>query len=682
MPVNDNQFDPMAAAGVTPPQQDDQQDQVPMRPVAVPVAPVAAQPAAVAQPAAQPDQMNDRWKTALNERPGSFSSRLSDALQVASNTPEGRASMNTIGGFFRNMIAASVDAMATNPNPPLSNAAQVRRGAAGVLSDIAAGTGGRTGLEGIGRAAAAVAGRQQAEQKEQLDQQLAVNRDKREQMQFALNVAQSNAQMLHSQFLLHHAMTEEINENIAEGNKAVDFLKNQPKPGEVIGTDLTSDDIQRGLQQHSLDPTKGFDPTTMTPYLTGKIQVGTAEDGTPQYRGTYTLVKLPKTVQITDPEEVKKLFPELVGDKEVSATDPITVSTAAYNARYQANETALAIKAKTQAAANQAAIDLKMQADQIEAQKFYGAEIWAHNLATVAKAHPEWSHAEQVVGAYHLLQLQPPKDAKGNLLYPNLEADIAARLGEKNFNQIQQAAEQARHNRAEEAIQNKRADAMAQKEQTDKAAAASYNFQTKRLDTWRKPLDAQMANLDELQTALAIGNAAADSVVAPVAMKALVGGAGSGIRITKAEIDSVLHGRSTVEDMKAIAQKAIDGKAITPEQRKQLQGLAKLVGDKVARKSALFNKAEEEMASPDSTPENHKQSMLDLRRGLQSIDGEAFNNLDEQDKSAVRSAIKATLPPAAPGTVNFQDSKGGFHNIPLASLPAAKQRDPNLQVIQ
>jgi hypothetical protein len=54
------------------------------------------------------------------------------------------------------------------------------------------------------------------------------------------------------------------------------------------------------------------------------------------------------------------------------------------------------------------------------------------------------------MGAYQLLQDNPPKNADGSKQFPRIENDIASRLGEKNFNAIQAAAETSRKDRAEE----------------------------------------------------------------------------------------------------------------------------------------------------------------------------------------------------------------------------------------
>jgi hypothetical protein len=57
--------------------------------------------------------------------------------------------------------------------------------------------------------------------------------------------------------------------------------------------------------------------------------------------------------------------------------------------------------------------------------------------------------------------------------------------------------------------------------------------------------------------------------------------------------------------------------------------------------------------------------------------------INQVPAAAPAAATKASaLPPAPQGTVNIQDSKGGYHNIPQTALAKAQQRDPKLTVIQ
>jgi hypothetical protein len=426
-------------------------------PVAVPIVP--SQSAAPAPQPAQPASPSGAWQTALT---GSFSDKLGMAMQVMGSHPAAGAILDSPGGFSKMILAAATDALApANPAPQISNGQRIVNGVESFFAPLAQFSG--SPIAGAGKVAAAdIAERENARQ-QQLKEQTEQSREQRERLQTAMAVASSNSQMLHSQFLLHKAGVDEMNSNIADSNKAVETLKSQHSPGIIIGENLTSDDLKRGIDAHTQNPQSGYDMSTMTPYLTGKQQVGEDENGNPRYRGVYTLVQLPESVSLTDADEIKSLFPDKGLEKGVDASHPLVIGGEQYNLAFQRRETAQAATAATQKAANDAALSAGEQAEKIESMKFHGNEIWAQDLSTFAKQNPKLSYPEQVLGAYRMLQANPPLDAHGQKQYPNLERDVAERIGEKNFNSIETAAETARHNREEEQI--KSAEVAAKKQQ-------------------------------------------------------------------------------------------------------------------------------------------------------------------------------------------------------------------------
>ena len=330
----------------------------------------------------------------------------------------------------------------TNVTPkPVSNGQKIVNGIEANLGDVAAATEGGTaggGIAGAFRVAKAASTRQRQEEEHKV------------------NMAIANSQMLHSQYLIHKLGVDELNSNIADNEKTIDTLKKQPIPIEIVGSNLTSADLQRGISAHTADPSKGYDMSTMTPYLTDKKQTGVDENGIPRYSGTYTLVKMPHEVKITDPAEAKSLVPDLSKSnlEKISESSPFVLPGATYNGIKQRIDTENAAKAVSQKAADEAAIAAGERSEKIESQKFAGSEFWTQDLATVAKQHPDWSYSEQVMGAYQMLQDNPPKNADGSKQFPRIENDIASRLGEKNFNAIQANAELSRHHREEEANKN------------------------------------------------------------------------------------------------------------------------------------------------------------------------------------------------------------------------------------
>jgi len=162
-----------------------------------------------------------------------------------------------------------------------SRADQVRRGAAGILGDISAGAGGRTGLEGINRAANAVTSRQQAD--------------------FDNNVkmAKANAEMLHEQQLLHRTSEEAVEASAKQGAQSASVMMLAPK-SEVLAKDITSDEVQKLMQSGQIDPSKH------AMFLTGRKLIGNDANGQPQFRSTYTVIKPGEKITLDD--ETKRDF--------------------------------------------------------------------------------------------------------------------------------------------------------------------------------------------------------------------------------------------------------------------------------------------------------------------------------------------------------------------------------------
>lgn len=106
------------------------------------------------------------------------------------------------------------------------------------------------------------------------------------------------------------------------------------------------------------------------------------------------------------------------------------------------------------------------------------------------------------------------------------------------------------------------------------------------LDTIAKELRPSLDKYDKLGTLLNQKNAQADALVAPLILGAVVGGQGSGFRMTRAEIDKVLTGRTKWEDLDAtLAKWSADPQhfQIPDSQREAMKALAKAVREKAYR---------------------------------------------------------------------------------------------------
>lgn len=195
-----------------------------------------------------------------------------------------------------------------------------------------------------------------------------------------------------------------------------------------------------------------------------------------------------------------------------------------------------------------------------------------------------------------------------------------------NPQQRQQATESARaatetnrHNLAEESIARNRAALETGVRRSD----ASYQANTRELDAISKPISDAATRISRLTDTLDQNTPQADIAVAPELMIVLAGGAGSGLRINEAEITNITHGRSKWEDLKAAVNKySLDPKTatnITPEQRREIRALAKMVSDKVYKKQEAVNEAYTTLVKSDKV-EDHRNAVLKVRQELAGID--------------------------------------------------------------
>lgn len=114
----------------------------------------------------------------------------------------------------------------------------------------------------------------------------------------------------------------------------------------------------------------------------------------------------------------------------------------------------------------------------------------------------------------------------------------------------------------------------------------AYDAAMKELNDRAKPIEGHLQGIDELGGMLDLHSPQADTLIAPLVLKATVSGQGSGFRMTRAEIDNVLHGRSKWEDLQAAMQKwSTDPKeanSLTADQRQEMRDLAKKLRGKAA----------------------------------------------------------------------------------------------------
>jgi hypothetical protein len=151
----------------------------------------------------------------------------------------------------------------------------------------------------------------------------------------------------------------------------------------------------------------------------------------------------------------------------------------------------------------------------------------------------------------------------------------------------------------------------------------SYQFNSGQLAKVTQPLADKQANLTKAADALAQRTPAADSLVVPAVLTAMVGGAGSGLRMNESEIKRIFGGRSGWENIKAALQHwdPNSGQAlqITDAQRQQLGQLLDTAHAKIGKKLSAAREAAQGLV--DATDVNqHRQIVADLQNKLDAID--------------------------------------------------------------
>lgn len=157
----------------------------------------------------------------------------------------------------------------------------------------------------------------------------------------------------------------------------------------------------------------------------------------------------------------------------------------------------------------------------------------------------------------------------------------------------------------------------------DARADKSYQLQSTRLDKIRQPVEQIIARVGRLNDTLNQNTPQADALVAPELLSIMSGGQGSGLRMNEAEISRIVGGRSKWESLKAsINQWQTDptkARSITPEQDKQIRALVDTVHQKLVKKQAILDGAEESLINSDD-PKQHREIVAGARKQLDAID--------------------------------------------------------------
>jgi hypothetical protein len=408
-------------------------------------------PAAETQVPAPPDSSKLVPGLGAPAPEGSFSAKLATALGAVANSPSAPSVLNTPGGWSKLLLSASLDAMSNKtPQPAKPNVVQGVRNA---LENFAAGVNapapeGQGAVSGFAAGIGGNLGNARAQHKAAFDEDAETQRLDMEQKRNSAAIAASNAQMLHSQALLHSMQGSALDSAITSGQRDFDTIQKAPQHGAVVEMGIDSDKIQSMLQN------KSFNPTEETAYLVGKQLIsGTENDAEgPKYRGLYNIVKLPPSVNITDQVQADRLFGK---DKvKVDEKHPMVIPGAQFNLVSQQADDKETATAALQKAADETAIAAGERKQKVEAVDFNGAGVWVNALSAAMRQKnlngTPIDAAEATLRAYNALVQNPPKKADGSPMYPNLTSDIKAAVGEKLWNSMIEQQQKASDRRVED----------------------------------------------------------------------------------------------------------------------------------------------------------------------------------------------------------------------------------------
>jgi hypothetical protein len=158
---------------------------------------------------------------------------------------------------------------------------------------------------------------------------------------------------------------------------------------------------------------------------------------------------------------------------------------------------------------------------------------------------------------------------------------------------------------------------------SDARSDKSFQYSKTELDKLSKPIADAADNLAKVSEAVDERTPQGDALVAPALLKLMVGGQGSGVRITQPEIKQVLGGRSKIEDWKAALNKwQLDPRqalAITDDQRAQIKDLLALASTRINGKLSVVNDAAQNLVNAPDV-ETHRRILADVQRRLTAQD--------------------------------------------------------------
>lgn len=151
----------------------------------------------------------------------------------------------------------------------------------------------------------------------------------------------------------------------------------------------------------------------------------------------------------------------------------------------------------------------------------------------------------------------------------------------------------------------------------------SYQFHSRELDTLEKPVTEALSRSSRLIETLDNGSPVALAAAIPEFLTVMSGGAGSGLRMTEAEMKRIVGGRSVWEELTAAASRFSTNPQqypLTAGQVGSIRKMAESVTAKLVQKQEAINQARGIMGTSGNVVE-HRNALNNMRMRFQAIDG-------------------------------------------------------------
>jgi len=151
---------------------------------------------------------------------------------------------------------------------------------------------------------------------------------------------------------------------------------------------------------------------------------------------------------------------------------------------------------------------------------------------------------------------------------------------------------------------------------------SSYNRMAGMLDKDFNIMDAARQRLSNLESTLGQNNAQADALVFPELLSSIVGGTGTGFRMTQAEINNAVGGRTMWESLQATANKLKTDPQhaqIPDNQRAAIRNLERALRGKLDKRLSILHEHDKKLAETND-PMEHRRIMAEFRKRLTDLD--------------------------------------------------------------